>query len=403
MKAAVIGSLDIECMGGGEANTIMFANLMSELGYEVTYFGSGCTGDGGHGEFLVANVRFNYFPSAYRHDFMANPYIIKTSRLLSMGLIGMFNYKKTRRMLDGFDLYYFANPTLLARRLIPEIQSRGKRVILANHGTFFEYLGNSGNIALRMCSKILTKFLLEPLNSMDNVKIHTQNSTQTEYYKKLGFANNIIVEIPQHNVNFDNYKISPKRDGFSVAFLGRLTESKGIDILIELAKMNPEIEFHVMGRGPMRGALKNNDVNHNVVLHGFVTDEEKRHILASCDAMVIPSVFESLSIASIEGLASGLPLVASETAQGLRYILSKDSTFGNLVPRNSISFSLEIQRLKKRKEEMYEKYVNERELRKESVKNIFDQKKLLSKLVKIVHDNDEPEKYAEFQIISVIG
>ena len=43
LKAAIIGSLNIECMGGGEANTVMFANLLSEMDYDVVYLGSGCT------------------------------------------------------------------------------------------------------------------------------------------------------------------------------------------------------------------------------------------------------------------------------------------------------------------------------------------------------------------------
>ena len=119
MKAAIIGSLDIECMGGGEANTIMISNMLSDLGYDVTYFGSGCVRGGKHTTNQEIWRKFNYRPSSFIHDPMANSAVLKISRLLSLGLIGIFGFRKTYRMLSGFDLYYFAGPTLLSRKLIP--------------------------------------------------------------------------------------------------------------------------------------------------------------------------------------------------------------------------------------------------------------------------------------------
>ena len=400
VKAAVIGSLDIECMGGGEANTVMFSNMLARMGYDVTYFGSGCTGDGNHRD-PEEKMLFSYKRSAFRHDPMAHPYLLKTTRLLSLGLIGLFSYKKTRRMLEGFDIYYFANPTLLSRKLIPELQGKDKKIILANHGTFFEYLGNSSLRIMRTVGLIAGKFLLEPLKNYDNIVIHTQNSFQTEYYKKNGFDCKNIVEIPQHNINFRDYRIDQKEEGFSVAFLGRLTESKGIDMLIDVANMNPEMVFHVMGRGPMRHEIMSGNKHNNMVLHGFVTDEEKRNILSSCDAMIVPSVFESLSIASIEGLACGLPLVASDTAQGLRYIISRDSIFGKVLPRNANFFSGELERLRKRKGTMFDEYILERKIRRESAMTIFDEKEIFNKLVKLAQYNLNLEKYNEVKEISL--
>ncbi len=390
LKAAIIGSLDLDCMGGGEANTVMFANLLVKLGYEVTYFGSGCAGGGSHLQEPGKNLIFKYYPSAYRHDPMTHPYVLRTSRLLSLGLVGLFGYKRTRKLLAGYDLYYFANPTLLSRKLIPEVHSEGKMVIIANHGTFFEYLGNSSMKFLRIVSNIAGKFLIEPLSSFDNIVIHTQNSFQTGYYRKCGFRDRSIMEIPQHNVNFDDYGISSNEGGFSVVFLGRLTESKGIHVLTEVAEMNPEIIFHIMGRGPMLNVIKSANVHGNMIIHGYVSDQDKRRILASSDAIIVPSVFESLSIASIEGLACGLPLVASKTAQGLQYIISKNSIFGKLLPRDAESFSLELRRLRRRKESAYADYVMERKMRREAAMKIFDEKDLLNELVKIAKFSSYP-------------
>jgi len=396
LRVAVIGSLDIECMGGGEANTIMFANIMSNMGYNVTYFGSGCTGSKGPTAGNGTKMLFNYRPSSFRHDPMAHPKVLQISRLLSMGLIGLFGFRKTKRILEGFDIYYFANPTVLSRRIIPKVIAQGKRVIIANHGTFFEYLGNSSNWILRVAGELAGKMLLEPLKIYgDGITVHTQNSFQTEYYRKMGFDSRNIMEAPQHNIDFSRYSIAPVREGFFVAFLGRLTESKGINLLIDVANMNPQMVFHVMGMGHMMREINSVPKYNNIIAHGFVQDDDKRKILASCDAMIVPSMFESLSIASIEGLASGLPLVASQTAQGIRYIISKDSIFGKLLPRDAESFSVELRRLMRRKEEAYSEYLLERENIRESAMKKFDEKSLLNNLIKIAKCNINSEDLKE--------
>ena len=385
MKAAIIGSLDLECMGGGEANTMMFANLISKMNYEAVYFGSGCSKHPVKNLSIKNEILFTYIPSAFKHDPAAISTVIERSKLLSVGLIGIFGFKKTFNMLRHFDLYYFANPSILSRKIIPKIQKEGKMVIIANHGTFFEFLGNSNRKSFRLISKIATKFLIEPLKKYSNYFIvHTQNSFQTDYYKKLGFCEENIIEIPQHNINFQDYSIIPKKEGFSVAFLGRLTESKGIDLLTEVANANPEMSFHIIGRGQMMEYIITRNERSNMILHGFVTEEQKREILAACDAMIVPSYFESLSIASIEGLASGLTLVASESAQGLKYIIGKSELFGILLPRNVMHFSNELNLLWNKKKYNFENFVKNREKIREVAMSQFSENIIIMNLSKVV-------------------
>lgn len=385
LKAAIIGSLNIECMGGGEANTVMFANLLSEMDYDVVYLGSGCTRQSVKDLSLVKENLFTYIPSAFKHDPAANSTIIEKTRLLSVGLIGFFGFRRSFKILKNFDLYFFANPSILSRKIIPIIQREGKMVIIANHGTFYEFLGNSNRKSLIMLSVIATKFLIIPLAKYSKTLIiHTQNSFQTNFYEKLGFAKENIIEIPQHNINFKDYSINPKREGFSVAFLGRLTESKGIDLLIEVANLNPEMTFHIIGKGQLMQHINNMNKNGNLILHGFVTEEQKRKILSSCDVMIVPSYFESLSIAAIEGLASGLSLVASQTAQGLKYIINKSELFGVLLPRDKIYFSKELNLLRNKKKDNYDNFIKEREAIRKTAMNQFDETRILESLSDMV-------------------
>lgn len=383
LKAAVIGALDIEHMGGGEGNAVMISNLLMENGFNVKYFGSGCPVDNSKGHEEVDEV-FEYEPSAFSHDFMANPFILRTTRLLSLGLVGFINFRKALKKVRGYDLYYFQNPTYLVRKLVPILLKQGSRVIVANHGTYFEYLGNSSSPLLRMMGKIATKFILDPLKPYRNsLVIHTQNSYQTSFYLQNGFPGDRIMEIPQHNVDMRMYSIDPAKGSFHVAFLGRLTESKGLDILPEIIHKNPDIIFHIMGNGPMKDRLKGMIEGKNAILHGFVSDVDKREILSQCDAIIIPSYFESLSIAAIEGLASGLPIIGSETAPGLRHILRRNALFGNLVPRTAESFSQWLSTLKKMKEKNTLTMLNDRFLRREKAIELFDPNVLTQKLAEM--------------------
>ncbi len=139
-----------------------------------------------------------------------------------------------------------------------------------------------------------------------------------------------------------------------------------------------------IGTGQMSHYIITMNKHKNIILHGFVSEEQKRKILASCDVMIVPSYFESLSIASIEGLASGLTLVASRSAQGLKYIIDKSKLFGVLLPRDKKYFSNELNLLWKRKIDDYENFIKKRKEIRETAMNRFDENMILQSLSELV-------------------
>lgn len=125
-----------------------------------------------------------------------------------------------------------------------------------------------------------------------------------------------------------------------------------------------------------------------MILHGFVSEEQKREILSYCDAMIVPSYFESLSIASIEGLASGLTLVASQSAQGLKYIIDKNKLFGVLLPRDKIYFSQELNARWNNKKDNYDGFITKRKEIREIAMREFDENKILENLSNVVNRSE---------------
>lgn len=377
MKIAILGPLDLEFMGGGETNSMMVGNMLSDLGHDVTYFGTGCPLENIPVEKIYKKIRFKYVPSAFSRDPMAHPLIVKATSLLSLGIVGAMDFSRIKSMAMEFDAVYFSIPNLLARRLTPILIKNGKRVILANHGTFFEYFGNSRNPFFKLFQKIGEQVLIKPLSGyLGKLLVHTQTSFQTSVYKHLGFDQEGILEIPQNNVDFSQYITKRNSGPFTVVFLGRMVKSKGVELLSEIIKLNPHIRFKVIGNGPLLRTFMASTKNSNAEVFGYVSDREKREILGNSDLMVVPSQFDSLSISAIEGLASGLPIVASDCASGPKYILGLHEGLGTLVPRNTEAFSNCINQYWKRSISNPDMAYKQKLERRSVARSVFDVTKL---------------------------
>lgn len=407
MKIAILGPLDLEFMGGGETNSMMIGNMLCKAGHEVTYFGTGCPLVNVPIEKVYPKIRFNYIPSAFSKDPMAHPLIVKVTSLLSLGLVGIFSFSKILNRTNEFDVFYFSIPNLMARRLTPLLLKEGKKVILANHGTFFEYFGNSRNPLFRLFEKMGEMILIQPLSKDQNgLLVHTQTSFQTSVYRSLGFSRSNIVEIPQNNVDFRDYKVSNNSGTFTVVFLGRMVKSKGIRLLSQIIQKNQNIKFHVIGNGPLLKQFMTNAPYPNAEIYGYISDEQKRQILSSSDLMVVPSEFDSLSISAIEGLASGLPIVASDCAQGPKYILGANKCLGQLTKRTVGAFSECIQAYKQEKESDHIQYLENKFQRRDVAKALFDMSMLESFLdtafANFINNSSRPKPQEEYFVITNI-
>lgn len=101
---------------------------------------------------------------------------------------------------------------------------------------------------------------------------------------------------------------------FRVGAIGRLTEQKGFDVLIDaVRRLDAEdvpIETVIAGDGPDRAALAARASGLAVELRGFVEDVPAFH--AELSAFCLPSRWEGLPFALLEAMMSGLPCVASD-------------------------------------------------------------------------------------------
>jgi len=138
----------------------------------------------------------------------------------------------------------------------------------------------------------------------------------------------------------------PIRRFVHVIFIGRLTREKGIWDVIQIASKLVDkasnVRFLVAGQpSPVEGgmdrlqrAIKELDIESNIKFIGSIVEEEKKRFFNEGDIMLSPSHRESFGIAALEGMASGIPVVAYSI--GLLPDLIKNGLGGFLADQGDI-------------------------------------------------------------------
>lgn len=96
-------------------------------------------------------------------------------------------------------------------------------------------------------------------------------------------------------------------------YVGRLGHEKNIGSLRSALDAVPNARLAFVGDGPARRELEEVFVGTRTVFLGTRRGEELAAAYASADAFVFPSTTETLGMAMIEALASGLPVIAART------------------------------------------------------------------------------------------
>ncbi len=135
-----------------------------------------------------------------------------------------------------------------------------------------------------------------------------------------------------------------------VLCVGRLVPQKGVEYFLHavpiLARRRPEAKFIVVGDGWYRDHLEyvanTTGERWRINFTGFVSDNELIALTKSADVMVVPSIYEPFGIVALEGMAAGVPVVASQIG-GLTEFIEHDKTGVLVYPRNpeSIAWGIE--------------------------------------------------------------
>lgn len=132
-----------------------------------------------------------------------------------------------------------------------------------------------------------------------------------------------------------------------IAFLGRLVYEKGVHILIAamrlVLKRYPEAKLIIAGTGPELEALERlaAPLGDRVSFTGFLDEADKSQLLLSAELCVIPSLYEPFGLVALEAMASGTPLIVSDTG-GLAEIVDHGINGCKVPPGDANALAFQI-------------------------------------------------------------
>jgi glycosyltransferase involved in cell wall biosynthesis len=208
--------------------------------------------------------------------------------------------------------------------------------LIFNHGRFdyLEALLRSGKPVVHMAH-----------NPLDGVQIAAMEQRARSRFLLYGVSHNQLAAAPTrlpsvviHNfVDTRRYRFAPSGEGY-LAFLGRLTENKGVHTAIAVARRSGR-RLRIGGTIPDEPGAREYFAAHiapaiatgQVDYLGPVDDRQKQELLAGADALLFPTQWsEPCAVVVSESLACGTPVIGFAVASNSEII--DDGRTGFLAP-----------------------------------------------------------------------
>lgn len=220
--------------------------------------------------------------------------------------------------------------------------------IFTNHSSTYLYLCEK-KIGLQILKLLLSHAdaIISPSEELKSKTLLAWNNNYNFYIPNGVDINKFNPDIPVDSLLKGRYGIEP--NNLTVLCPRRLVLKNGIKYLIEsvsyVAEKVPNVKFLIVGDGPERDnilkIISDKGIENFVVMAGGVTNDKMPSIYALADIVVLPSLKEATSIAGLEAMACGKPLIGTNVG-GIPAII-EDGKVGLLVPpMNSVELGKEI-------------------------------------------------------------
>ena len=224
-----------------------------------------------------------------------------------------------RRVLDEVkpDVVHFQSHIVIGRGLAYEAQKRGIRIIATNH-VMPENIIEFTRLPKFLHHTFVSLAWKDARKSFDRAEaITTPTRRAAEFLEKatgLRGVHAISCGIDAQNYTPD---FSPRTDN-RILFVGRVTGEKQIDVLLKAMTLLPaslDAKLEIVGGGDqfknLQSMAETLGIADRVTFLGYVTDEELRDAYTRATVFAMPSIAELQSIATMEAMASALPVVAA--------------------------------------------------------------------------------------------
>lgn len=146
------------------------------------------------------------------------------------------------------------------------------------------------------------------------------------------------VEVVYPPVDVDSYESKESGKNFYLTY-SRLGPSKRIDEIVAAFKKIDQ-QLVIGGDGPQRDHLQQRaSEQDNIAFHGYLSEEEKRELLADSKALIFAAENEDCGLVPVEGFASGTPVIGVK--DGFTKYQVQDGRNGILFDRGKLKQAVE--------------------------------------------------------------
>ena len=369
IKVGIFSSSSLEFYGGGEVTVIELANSLTSMGYDITVYSDSAYNGIVRKSSSEIDMMLKCKHSKIEYQKRKNPL---TPSFLFQPLPAIQSLREN-------DVNLMLLYRLPSRKYLKSIaRNRSAKYLFLMHGVVFN------QVVSRSLKVIFYQLYLRFVFSISSIlytykQIFFQLFCEDDrlFLMKHGITHQNTYVIPTA-VDFEQYEVGRNDTTFRIIFIGRLDRTqKGISLLLGIIRYIisqdfVNVEIAIIGSGPACTEIEQIASRHSSIKYlGFVTEEDKIKLLSESNLMMVTSNLEPFSIVTVEGLASGLPVVSTPVS-GPISILTAGDDFGTIS-------SFYVHKFMKPVLDYYSKWIEDKDSfyrdkieRRNKSKNLFD-------------------------------
>ena len=286
--------------GGAEIQTLSLMDELATRGHAVAFLGS-CP-------VMLDQCRTRGIPTVELH--IGNPPVTK------FGVISfIWRKKRMKRMLenalDGFHGLDAIVMMSLSEKILLSATAIAKkiRVLWLEHDKIGRWLTKNPALpTLIALSKDVTTVGVSELSK--------------QMYSDLGWPKDAVVAIPNgiNPTRFENFQ-KKNHDGYIIGCIARLSQEKGVDVLMKAVQEIPDVSLRIVGEGHEKKSLEKHCNNRMSIEN---TIEDLTSFYEEIDLLVLPSrEHDPFGLVAAEAMLLGIPVVVTD-ACGIAHSLTNN-------------------------------------------------------------------------------
>ena len=182
-------------------------------------------------------------------------------------------------------------------------------LLISPHGSLAEF----NSFPLNILKKIHNSFMLRYKNNVSNYPACSMAEKKQLIESGIDEKKILYVPLGVESLNLD----FTKRIGKNITYIGRLTKTKNVELLIKAFAQLDNTDANLTIAGPDYGELpmlknlvQKLNIENRVTFAGWISEKEKIELLSKTSIFVHPSLEDIFSLSLAETSASGVPVIA---------------------------------------------------------------------------------------------